>query len=138
MPLKIILAENDELKELIYALRYKIYIEELGKQSQSTDHNRCWIKDNLDLTAELYALQDENNKLIGTVRINRIDRLDNPKEELYPLPIQNLLDVIEASSITYVSRLMICKDHRGSKAFSKLAFHTYHISMLYRYFLLDR
>ena len=129
MPLKIILAEKDELKELIYALRYKIYIEELGKKSQSTDHKRCRIKDNLDLTADLYALQDENNKLIGTVRINRIDRLDNPKEELYPLPIQNLLDVIEASSITFVSRLMVCKDHRGGKAFSKLAFHTYQIAI---------
>ena len=78
IPLKVSLAEKDDLKELIYELRYNIYIEELGKQSQSIDHKRCWIKDDLDLKAELYALQDENNKLIGTMRINQIDRLDNP------------------------------------------------------------
>ena len=125
IPLKVSLAEKDDLKELIYELRYNIYIEELGKKSQSIDHKRCWIKDDLDLKAELYALQDENNKLIGTMRINHIDRLDNPIEELYPLPIQNILNVIDASSITYVSRLMIRKDYRGGKAFSKLAFHAY-------------
>ena len=129
MPLKVILAEKDELKELIYTLRYKIYIQELGRQSQNTDHKHCWIKDKLDLTADLYALQDDNNKLIGTVRINQVDKLKNPKEELFPLPIQNLLDVLKASSIIYISRLMICKDYRGGKAFSKLAFHAYQIAI---------
>jgi hypothetical protein len=120
MSLQVLLADTPELREAIYALRYVIYVEEMGKSPPTADHQRRWIRDGLDATARLYAVQDEAGTLVGTLRLNRLSDLSDPTTELAPLPIATLLERFPPEAISHTSRLMLLPAWRGGAALGLL------------------
>ncbi len=120
MSLQVLLADTPELREAKYALRYVIYVEEMGKSPPAADHQRRWIRDGLDATALLYAVQDEAGALVGTLRLNRLSDLRDPITQLTPLPIATLLERFPPAAISHTSRLMLLPAWRGGAALGLL------------------
>ena len=120
MSLQVLLADTPELREAIYALRYVIYVEEMGKSPPAADHQRRWIRDGLDATALLYAVQDEAGALVGTLRLNRLSDLRDPITQLTPLPIATLLKRFPPAAISHTSRLVLLPAWRGGAALGLL------------------
>ena len=120
MMLKVSLAESAEQREAIYALRYAIYVEEMGKSPPAADHQRRWIRDALDATAQLYALHDAEGALVGSLRVNRFSDLEDPEALLAPLPIAPLLERFPLEAISHTSRLMLRPAWRGGAALGLL------------------
>jgi len=120
MNLQVLLVDSPEQREAIYALRYAIYVEEMGKSPPAADHQRRWIRDGLDPSARLYAVHNEAGGLVGTLRLNRLSDLSDPLRELEPLPIASLLERFPPEAISYTSRLMLLPAWRGGAALGML------------------
>ena len=120
MNLQVLLVESPEQREAIYALRYAIYVEEMGKSPPAADHQRRWIRDGLDASARLYAIQNEAGALVGTLRLNRLSDLNDPLRELEPLPMAPLLERFPPEAISHTSRLMLLPAWRGGAALGLL------------------
>ncbi len=93
MNLQVLLVDSPEQREAIYAIRYAIYVEEMGKSPPAADHQRRWIRDGLDPSARLYAVHNEAGGLVGTLRLNRLSDLSDPLRELEPLPMRRCSSV---------------------------------------------
>jgi len=63
------IAETDEERRAIFAFRYRVYIEEMGKPYKNADHENKLLTDELDDCATLLYVETDN-EIIGTVRIN--------------------------------------------------------------------
>ena len=118
--MQVSLAQSPEQREAIDALRYAIYVEEMGKSPPAADHQRRWIRDSLDATAQLYALHDAEGALVGSLRVNRFSDLEDPEALLAPLPIAPLLERFPLEAISHTSRLMLRPAWRGSGALGLL------------------
>lgn len=68
MSIKFVQADSENLKNNIYKLRYKIYVEEFGFE-KSEDHPDGYEKDEYDENSIHFAALDENGKVIGTIRL---------------------------------------------------------------------
>ena len=92
MSLQVLLADTPELWEAIYALRYVIYVEEMGKSPPDANHDRRVLMDRFDATARLYVLRDGEGALVGTARVNHLAALESPQEALRPIALEPLLE----------------------------------------------
>ncbi|QNJ17712.1 hypothetical protein SynA1840_02182 [Synechococcus sp. A18-40] len=97
-----------------------IYVEEMGNSPPAADHQLRWIRDGLDATALLYAVQDVAGALVGTMRLNRLSDLRDPITQLTPLPIATLLERFPPAAISHTSRLMLLPAWRGGAALGLL------------------
>ena len=80
----VVLVEDQAEQEEIFALRYEIYVREMGKSPPEADHRKGWIRDDLDPTARLYGLKSASGEIVGTVRINllkEINEIDFTEED---------------------------------------------------------
>lgn len=109
MPRVKIVTASEELKE-IFAFRYSIYIEELGKTFIHHDNEQKILKDEYDDTAFHVCLYDNDN-LVGTVRL-RYPSVNDPEINrlAIPIPLQ------EKYRISVSSRMMLKKECRNTKA----------------------
>ena len=118
----VVLAQSQEEREEIFALRYEIYVEEMGKSPPEADHRYRLIHDSLDPVARLYGLRNPEGKLVGTLRLNLLGDLDDPDSQLGVMA-KALLPVLEHvswKSISFTSRLMLHAACRGGTALGLL------------------
>ena len=54
------IAQNNEQLQAIFAFRYKIYIQEMGKTIKDVDHNKQLLKDHRDDDAVQFFLEDDD------------------------------------------------------------------------------
>lgn len=122
------LASSDEDLERLYRFRYSIYVEEMNRVQHDANHERKWIRDDLDNRAHnLLAFKD--GELVGAIRIN-LTR-DGPipyYTELYQIYEQPEVTVDNASIVT---RLMILSKLRRSSLALRLCSEAYEFG-LYR------
>ncbi len=67
--LKVAIAESERDKKSIYRLRYRVYVEEMGRQIASADHKQRLVIDDLDAWGFLVYVK-LGPKIIGTIRNN--------------------------------------------------------------------
>lgn len=109
----VVLVEDQAEQEEIFALRYEIYVREMGKSPPEADHRKGWIRDDLDPTARLYGLKSASGEIVGTVRINLLKEINDPEEQLSHLPLNSLLNLLDMEQISITSRLMVKPSWRG-------------------------
>ena len=63
------LAATDVELEALYAFRYRIYVEEMGRPQKYADHDMRRIRDPLDETGRNLVAWD-NSEIVGCVRVN--------------------------------------------------------------------
>ncbi|MEG3861178.1 N-acyl amino acid synthase FeeM domain-containing protein [Microcoleus sp. herbarium12] len=110
--LNIRLAETGEEREQVFKLRYKVYIEEMGKTSHYADSHHKTIIEPLDNSAKILAAF-YNNRLVGTAR-NNLARSSNL--EYYPQLYQ--MDYVGDAHPKFTSisgKLMVQKELRGNQ-----------------------
>ncbi|WCL48997.1 methyltransferase domain-containing protein [Leptospira sp. GIMC2001] len=121
MTLTIKLAETEEEKYRVYALRYEVYIEELGRTQVHADHKNRLIKEPWDDTAHILYVQDDD-KMVGTMRTNR--KIDGPMEyeELYDL---EKFAPFYPNDVSMTTRLLVRDSYRNSMAAGMMCLRAY-------------
>ncbi len=110
---EVVLVEDQAEREEIFALRYEIYVREMGKSPPEADHQNGWIRDDFDLTARLYGLKSENGEIVGTLRFNLLKDVNDPEGQLSRLSLKSLLSLLQVEQISVTSRLMLKPSWRG-------------------------
>ena len=110
----------------LYQLRYKVYVEELGRTQKYANHELKEIKEPLDDTAHnIVAVLD--NKIVGTVRFHFAENSDNSYyEKVYKL---KAFERYYPSSLSYVTKLIVLPEFRNTKLALKLAVACYELGV---------
>ena len=106
-------AKTREERDAVYAFRYKVYVEELGRELGGADHVRkivCDEDDEQDSSTQLYTGPLED--ISGTVRLRIWQPGQIPKHEFEMLSMSSFPD-IESRAISELGRLMIRPTLRG-------------------------
>lgn len=100
-----------------YALRYSVYVDEMGKVLAGADHERRELRDPHDEHAEILCLEVEG-EVVGTVRNVYADEF-LPAEYVswFSLP---LFDGVPLREMSFTSRLMLAREHRGTSTIGSL------------------
>lgn len=111
------LSEAERLN--IYRLRYRIYVEEMGKPYPSADDTLRLLTDQLDATAVLIYLTGDHGDVIGTLRCNRAS------DVLDCTPLASCLQLADIPSailpqVTVCSRLVLTRSQRNRVNFWRL------------------
>src|SRR5256885_866600 len=61
-------AQSDRDREELFAFRYSVYVEELGRFRRTADHERHWLVEPEDAWSVLYGAR-ENGRVVGTTRL---------------------------------------------------------------------
>ena len=106
MSTEVNIATTSVEKEAIYALRYRIYVEEMKLSPQEADHKRGWLCDELDEVSINYALF-QNGILVGALRATPLGNVNNPQTIIDKFQLQPVIDLFGIESIATTSRFML-------------------------------
>lgn len=106
---KLRVAVSDDEKDLIYKLRYKVYIEDLNEPLMMVDHVNKRIKDHLDEIAVHVAAFTNNNQVVCSGRLNLLDETN--RRDFSYLHIGKIDDSLR-SSVVVGSNVVIDYDYR--------------------------
>jgi hypothetical protein len=127
-PIQVKLAATPQERERIYRFRYSVYVDEMGKKTDSyADHARRMLFDKLDESAILlYATSGD--QLVGTIRANCLanSAVSDETRRIHQL---HRFARFAPESIWFTSRLMILKAERGSMALTVLLSRAYEIAL---------
>lgn len=106
-------AETPAEYHAAYRLRYKTYVQSMGRFKDNCDHERQELRDKYDEKARI-VIAVKNNKVIGTLRVLWGNDLtfDHHLRESYR--ITPFLNTVDPKKICIVERLMVDENHRGS------------------------
>jgi N-acyl-L-homoserine lactone synthetase len=99
--------------EKIYALRYKIYIEELKKPLPWADHSRKYLRDQYDRDATHFLVSRFGGKAVGCARLHVGTAI--PRYFIDSMQIGHIV-ARDGDNCGYVSKLMVDRSLRGKGA----------------------
>ena len=102
-------ADSEDLKKAIYRLRYKVYVEEFGFE-KAEDHLDGYETDEYDPHSIHFAALDENQEVIGTVRMILNSEKGFPID--HAAKISFIGEKPAPDKIAEVSRLAVSKNFR--------------------------
>ena len=105
-------ADSEDLKKAIYRLRYKVYVEECGFE-KAEDHPDGYETDEYDPHSIHFAALDENQEVIGTIRMILNSEKGFPIERAAKITF--IGERPAPHKIIEVSRLAVSKDPGGLK-----------------------
>lgn len=118
-------------RECIYRFLYEIWSDEFCRTMDGMDHEKRWMKDSLDETAQHLIAVDRSGRILGCVRTNIIDRDALPEDLSRTLQAAELAELFGGDTIRYASHFAVAPDARGRTVASLL------IAALYRHCLND-
>ena len=92
-------ATTQEEREAVYRFRYRVYVEEFGRELGSPDHERRWVKDADDeapCTTILYTGTLDN--ITGTVRLRHWRAGEVPRHDAHELSMDRFPDIEERNT----------------------------------------
>ncbi len=117
------LAHSREERQAIYRLRYRVYVEEMGKAPGYADHERRELHDGLDDWAQLYYVEADAG-VVATLRFNWGGERPFP-EALRGIYRLDRFKEFPRAQISFSSRLMVAPDWRGSTILGALLGRVY-------------
>jgi len=119
MGIKVRIVEAPEERAEIYAQRYKVYVEEMEVAPPDADHDRRWLKDDLDEIGICFGIYS-NSLLIGSARVVKLSEIKAPDKYLDMYQIRPSFEIVSPSDIYLLSRLVLDPDHRGGTGVFRL------------------
>jgi len=117
------IAQTEDERRAIYAFRYRIYIEEMGKPYRHADHKNKMLRDPLDdLATLLYSTR--NAEITGTLRINWGEDISAYTDFAESCSLANF-KYFPADSLSFCSRLMVHKARRATAIAAALSTAAY-------------
>lgn len=114
--IKILLCQNPEMLEKAQRLRYKVYCEELHRQSPHADHQKRSISDDLDEVGHTFVAV-KNGEIIGTGRVNlSAEGSLGLYQELYGMAESKH----HPHGTAVITKFIVRKSHRGGPTSIKL------------------
>jgi predicted GNAT family N-acyltransferase len=107
------IVETEAQMEKMFALRYRIYIQELKKNLPSADHEGKRLPDPFDAGAAHFVVNRMGGQLVGCVRLHLGTNI--PMEMLEAMQIADFV-VRDNHRCGYVSKLMVERSLRGKGA----------------------
>lgn len=105
-------AETPREREDIFRFRYKVYVEDLKKEVPGADHTQKMVRDEEDESGILLYVSDRTDKVVGTLRLNRLSKgVSDDLRQLYGL---DQFDDVPASQIAVASRFIVSPDAAGA------------------------
>jgi predicted GNAT family N-acyltransferase len=113
-------ALTEEELEASYKLRYRVYVESMGRLKDKGDHNRKELRDEYDQYARA-VISIRNGEPVGTLRLfwgGDAPFVDTLLEAYHVKPFKRFLS---EDQICIIERMMVEEQHRGSS----VALHLY-------------
>ena len=113
-------ARTQKDRDAVFRFRYRVFVEELGRDMPGTDHDNKMMIGDLDQSGLLVALRYDDD-IVATVRMNR----GHPKG-IWPAmmadnyKITPFMDAFPLNELTFTSRLLIHPKFAGTKAMAVL------------------
>ncbi|MFH1729919.1 MAG: cyclic nucleotide-binding domain-containing protein [Pseudomonadota bacterium] len=107
------IARSQDIKNLIYHLRYQVYIHEMGKNIFIADHKKQNLKDDLDDEGYLFYIR-KAKQIAATVRLNFYNSSQSKAYFHKTYGLDHFLD-FPLESITFSSRLIVHPDWRNTR-----------------------
>ncbi|WP_305908414.1 GNAT family N-acetyltransferase [Methylomarinum sp. Ch1-1] len=106
-------ALTEDERRASYRLRYKIYVESMGRLKEKGNHMLKELRDQYDEVART-VIAIKNGEPIGTLRVfwGGDITFSNSMKEVYPLDL--FLQRLSEKDICVIERLMVEEHHRGS------------------------
>ena len=119
MTMSIRFAETDDDFKLSFQLRYKIYVEEMGRLKGESNEMRRELRDERDQSARiLIACKDQ--KIVGTMRILWGGDKDFDRHQTKMYNISPFMQSLHCNEICIIERLMVDKSCRGSSVMLRM------------------
>ncbi len=106
-------AENEEELHSSYRMRYRVYVEGMGRLKDKGDHELKELRDDYDAIARA-VITIKNGEPIGTLRLFWGGDAAFPETLKKAYHVTPFLDVVDEKKICIVERLMVDEKHRGS------------------------
>ncbi len=116
---------DDKDKVKIYRFLYDVWSVEFSRDLPGMDHERKWVKDNLDDWARHIIAIDDAGRIVACIRLNLLNE-GVPNEKLSKnMHFGEIVDAFGAEHVAYASRLAVSPSLRGGTAASLLMGATY-------------
>jgi predicted GNAT family N-acyltransferase len=112
MSVAITVASTELERERCFALRYRVYVEEQGRQPKGADHDRKLDRNADDETGTLLCASIDG-ELVGTVRIHHGATGGIPPFVSDACDVPRLAEETPLAQIAAMSRLAVDARHRG-------------------------
>jgi len=106
-------AITEEELRASYQLRYKVYVECMGRLKDKGDHIHKELRDDYDKIARA-AIAIKNGIAIGTLRLFWGEDAAFPQALIEAYHLSPFIGILEEKQICIVERLMVDEAHRGS------------------------
>jgi predicted GNAT family N-acyltransferase len=106
-------AETDEEYRASYQLRYRVYVEGMGRLKSQGDHILKELRDEYDETARA-VIAIKNGIPIGTLRLFWGGDAPFTQSLIEAYRLATFLDLLQERQICIAERLMVDEEHRGS------------------------
>ncbi|MDD0852873.1 hypothetical protein HBN50_07190 [Halobacteriovorax sp. GB3] len=125
---EVYLMQSKEELETVFRFRYFVYIEQMDRQGlKHVDHERKMIIDEWDHLNPYILGVFKDNKMIGTVRLNKLEKgQDYPYEDLFNYSFINHLS---QNNCCYTSKIITDKKSRVLSTTLKLMNEVYRYSL---------
>jgi predicted GNAT family N-acyltransferase len=109
------IARSDDERDRCFALRYRVYVEEQGRQPPTADHQRKLDRNADDDTGILFCASIDG-EIIGTARVHHSVETGIPPFVSDAFDLPRLMRETPSAHTAFISRLAIDARHRGGKA----------------------
>lgn len=116
----------------IYRFLYKIWIQECGRELPGTDHDREQIRDALDDWAGHFVAMDDQGRIAGCVRVNRLSEGRPDAALVGVMGFDRLSGLFDPETVVFISHLAVLPAFRGGTVISLL------LAEMFRYLIETR
>ena len=118
MSLAIAKISTPEEQEQIFRFRYRVYVEELAMTTEA-DHERKWLRDDLDEGSVSYAVMDEG-EVRGSLRVTYLEDLPDPTKLVEKFRMEAAVEAFGYAAICTTSRFILDQKLRHGRIIYRL------------------
>lgn len=117
---------DDDERRAVYALRFAVYVEEMGRRQAHANHALRQVEEPEDLGARLLVARTEGGEVVGTARVHLKTEIPSALASMYQLHHFVPFHPTQTSTTT---KLMVAPAYRRSPLALRLAQACYDLGM---------
>ncbi len=115
--LRVATATSRDEREAVARLRYRVYVDEMGKQPPNADHGRKMLADDMDDVATILYVSDGDDVVATLRHVWARNAPGSRYESIYGLVA---MPEVSADAISFTSRLIIAPERRHTHVIGQL------------------
>lgn len=119
-------ARSSRDREAIFALRYAVYVAEMGRRQEHADHERRLLEESEDANSTLLLARDARGDAIGTGRVHLGPCIPESYETMYQM---RQFEPFHPTQTSTTTKLIVDERYRRSPVAFRLAQACYDVGM---------